>query len=831
MTYTRRFARDRTGWQACWPVAATSLCLVWLYCALTALTLNATQIRDRDFGPYDYHGGFGVVAASPGRASLEPIEAALADVGVSRSFVFLSIQNLTVGLDTHAVALEGRWNAEPLPDRYRLVAGRWPTGPREVAIAGETAAIPGSTRQALGGDLQLDVVGEVEDLFPARHRPTYLLGPGTWESLDPAVVERYQLTEADPVVLWSGPPVGVVAAGLGNTLAALGADRQSPARLERQFRRSVLTADEASAAVPRSWIELVPAGYTLPSFITPVLATALVGSLRRPSLRRRAELLIRLGVTPRPAQAGLIAALALPLLIAALGGCGVGILIFTATKPLLARVADHPLALDLDVLPVTARILLGVLVAVSILPLLVFRTPSVGGAGQIAATANTTADAGASTRRLTINLTDVRQVAAVAMAAGALWCLRLVDDGIAAMWLSGACLVLIMLLSAELLAASRRLLAGHGARGRLAGRLITTQWVRSCFTVAALSALMGGAVGFVVLLAMLRAAVADDARPEVLPGQLMLVDRQVDFLPPSQSTRAAVVNTTLASATDIDVRVLTDFRPGGPSGHFANVAGASGEIFTVPSVEDVETLLGRSLPGAAATALSAGGVLVLADDDGPPQSYPITVTDTERRAMVPGVALHRPALDWLSSAGGLMLTTGADALKLPMQEGPHLYAGLSEQQVATARRELVAAGVDPRTVLVFSDPRPPLTPAALVATTIGLTALAALVLVAATGSGVATLRRQFGRLLAIGLPPRWGRSVLLIQHATLMLAGTAGALLTALVPLWIFSRTAGGQYVLQVPWAQVSALIAAFWAGCLIAVLTSSIRLRPRLEP
>ncbi|MFI8832667.1 hypothetical protein ACIGPN_16710 [Streptomyces afghaniensis] len=96
-----------------------------------------------------------------------------------------------------------------------------------------------------------------------------------------------------------------------------------------------------------------------------------------------------------------------------------------------------------------------------------------------------------------------------------------------------------------------------------------------------------------------------------------------------------------------------------------------------------------------------------------------------------------------------------------------MITGVSDKKAHALQQAVIDAGMDAGAVLIHVEPDDPVPPAALLATAVGLVALALAAVLAATRSQTRILRRYLARLIAVGIPPRWARQVLLCQHAAL----------------------------------------------------------------
>ncbi|EPJ39893.1 hypothetical protein STAFG_3057 [Streptomyces afghaniensis 772] len=204
--------------------------------------------------------------------------------------------------------------------------------------------------------------------------------------------------------------------------------------------------------------------------------------------------------------------------------------------------------------------------------------------------------------------------------------------------------------------------------------------------------------------------------------------------------------------------------------------GQYGSLLAANQPRDVERLTGRRLDPGQTSVLREGGVLVwshAADaPTGPDTRLRLAVRQGDkvlgRTAALPAAALDVDPAEWRTGSDGTMLRATATALDLPIQaRGPVMITGVSDKKAHALQQAVIDAGMDAGAVLIHVEPDDPVPPAALLATAVGLVALALAAVLAATRSQTRILRRYLARLIAVGIPPRWARQVLLCQHAAL----------------------------------------------------------------
>ncbi len=91
------------------------------------------------------------------------------------------------------------------------------------------------------------------------------------------------------------------------------------------------------------------------------------------------------------------------------------------------------------------------------------------------------------------------------------------------------------------------------------------------------------------------------------------------------------------------------------------------------------------------------------------------------------------------------------------------------------------------------------------------------------------MRPTAGQLLANGVPAAWARQSILLQEGLLLLVGASVGLVAGLVPVLLSVPRFGAEWVVSVPWSQMTGLVGACLLGALLTAVVSARRLRPEL--
>ncbi|PJE97678.1 hypothetical protein CUT44_11125 [Streptomyces carminius] len=841
----RRLARSRALARSVAVVFVAALLVMAMFVTLRTLSLSGDQVADGQLGRFDARVGYGSgVVLPPGDDTfVTELRTRVREAGVTGAEVVLSATD--VQLDTtparDVTALETDWAARPYPARYELLSGRWPSRPGEAVVTepDDVRTPAGEILTVLGG-VRLKVVGTADDRSAST--TNLLLGPGTWAGLDPALTEGFPVLGAQPDLTWSGERQRAVVDAF--TAAARsweqdrapdrgGADSGPAESVGRDAVAATLTTrDELSVRPEKTWIEKTPAGYTVPSLLVPAAAVLLLFGMNDRRFRRTTGSLVSVGVPRTVAAAGQVLAALAWALGAALCGALAGVAAGIGGRALISHLRDRPAGplddLTTPVLRLLAVILLTGLAAGAIL-LRSRREASVRPYREDRDAPASEPDSPRPSRLAR----HARHLSAVAA-----WCAVVVyatrvDSPADAMILTGIVTAAVLLVVPDVFGGMLRLLPENGPRRRLVRRRLAADRRRACAALAVLTVLSGASLGYLALLDTLIRTADKQSYPSVLPGQVLLAGHGSDTFPPDEALLRTVERSgAVEGLPRTEVRYL--MAGGADNPRMAVREGSDGSLLAAETSGQVERLLGLRLDRAQASLLRDGGLLVWADESGAPTGRDARVRLTVRQGdevLRGGVELPAATVDpvparWRAGSDGIMLRSTAHALELPIQsQGPVMVTGVSGEQAHALQQAVVDAGMDAGAVLIHVPPEDPVPPAALLATAAGLVLLALAAVLAATRSQTRILRGYLAQLVAVGIPPRWARDVLLCQHGVLLAMSSLLGLVIAVVPSTVLAARISG-FVLSLPWWQLGVLAAAIHLAALLAALHSVRRLR-----
>ncbi|MBD0842374.1 hypothetical protein [Streptomyces sp. TRM68416] len=836
----RRLARSRPLARSVSIVFVAALLVMAMFVTLRTLSLSGEQVADNELGRFGAKVGYGSgVALLPGDDTfVTDLRARLRDAGVTGAEVVLSATDVQLNTTParNVTALETAWTTQPYPERYNLLSGRWPSSPGEVAVTEprDVRTPVGQTLTVLG-DVRLKVVGTVDDR--AADTTNLLLGPGTWAALDPALSTGFPVLNAQMDVMWPGERQSAAVdafTAAARTWAQDTKDNADAAALSQDAHNAVaatlVTRDQLLGRPQKTWIEKTPAGYTVPSLLVPTAAVALVFGLNGRRFRRTTASLTSVGISRTTAAAGpALAALAWSLVAAACGAVA-GLAVGIVARLIVSRLRERPAGPLDDLATPALRLLAVVLVTGLTAAVLLARTRRDGSPRPHRDHDSAPRPGGTFARRAR----DARHLLAVAAwCATAVYATR-VDSPAQAMVLTGILIAAVLLTVPEVFAGMLRLLPEGGPRRRLVRRQLAADRGRACAALAVLTVLFGASLGYVTLLDTLIRTVEKQSYPAVLPGQVLLAGHTSDTYPPGEALlRTADSSGALDGLPRTEVRYLMSDDLDNP--RMAVREGNDGSLLAADSPRDVERLIGRRLDARQTSVLRDGGLLVwshVTDAPAPGNNARLRLAVRQgdkalgRTPELPATAVDVARAEWRTGSDGIMLRTTATALRLPLQaDGPVMVTGVPDTKARALQQAVITAGIDAGAVLIHMEPDDPVPPAALLATAVGLVFLALAAVLAATRSQTRILRGYLARLIAVGIPPRWARQILLCQHGALIAVSTLLGLIIAVVPSAVLAARISGS-VLSVPWWQLAVLAAAIYLAALLAAAHSAHRLR-----
>lgn len=841
----RRLARSRALGRSVAIVFVAALLVMGMFVTLRTLSLSGEQVADRDLGRFGAKVGYSSgVSLAPGDGTfVADLTAEVRETGAEGADVVLSATDVQLNTTParNVTALEAHWTSRPFPERYRLESGRWPSGPSEVAVTepDDVRAPVGSTLKVLG-DVRLKVVGTVDDR--AADTTNLLFGPGTWADLDPALSEGFPVLAAQLDLMWSGDkPDEVVDAftAAARTWAATRGENAheatgAPTSIGRDaVSASLTTREDLTRSPERTWIEKTPAGYTVPSLLVPAAGVLLVFGLNDRRFRRTTASLMSVGVSRRTAAAApTLAALAWSLAAAACGALA-GVAVGLGARVLVSRLRDRPAGPLDDLATPALRLLMVVLLTSLIAGAALARSRRETTTAPLREDETAPADATATPSRAARLARDGRHLLAVAA-----WCAVLlystgVDSPAQAMVLTGIVIAAVLLIVPEVFGGVLRLLPEGGPRRRLIRRQLAADRRRACAALAVLTVLFGASLGYITLLDTLIRTAEKQSYPEVLTGQVLLAGTGSHTFPPSEALlRTVDASGAIDGLPRTEAQFLMDEDADKP--RMASREGDDGSLLAADTPEQIENLLGLRLDSTQTSVLRDGGLLIWADANDAPSGTQTRVRldihqgdkHLGRTGELPVTTVDADPATWRAGSGGIMLRSTADALELPVQpDGPLMVTGVSPDQAHAVQQAVINDGMDAGAVLIHVEPDDPVPPAALLATAAGLVVLALFAILAATRSQTRILRRYLARLIAVGIPPRWARHVLLCQHGALIATSTLLGLVIAVLPSTVLAFQVTG-FVLSVPWWQLGVLATALYLAAFAAALHSAHRLR-----
>jgi len=815
----RRFMRSRSLATSTWLMAAVSATVVALFIGMSALTLSGDQIVEREMGRFAFRSYLGnTLTLTPKNASIAAeIEAtALAGGATAPMVTVTSVDVEPAQVDPPTTWFtEADWERSPFPNRYVLLRGRWPEQPGEVVVAhtsnGSLAELC-EELAVLAGHERFTVVGIVDDRYGDYH--AILAAPGTFASIGEAALRNFPSISAMLTLFWEGSQRQSVIDAVSDFLSReLGQPRDDVA-----LAVAATTQDRSDVSRTRRtpWIERIPASYGIPALLLPFLASLATFGLSQRRLHRSGTLLVALGLPPGRAAKAIGIAVTGWLMASLAAGVAVGAVIGLIARGVLSRF--HLWAQPLSPFPslLDPILRLGISAAAACLVGTVWiRFAVVNRQPSSVPEAPTARPSASRARRYGEH---ARHGAATLAACAAILQTPHVDTAADPMVLAGTIAVGVLLLVPEVVDQAMRLLPNTGPRLRLARQQLVHNRSRTTIAVAALAAVLGLPLGYVILFDAMIKTGQEGLAPDVAPHQVLVSETGGKFQAPTPEVLAVVREQLGVSRPTVQIRYLW-----GEHGPVAVDGSGLGAVLALDTLDDVSRLIGRPLTETEQTVLVDGGMLAWDDREGRERVLvtPTAVGAEEVRLPAVAASLH-PA--WRMSTNGVLLTATAERLGLPIMDGGIVFTDVSDADARAARRAVLDAGLDPRQVVLYETVNP-FVPRAYFTAAAGLMLVVLLCAVAVARAQVLTLRRYLGTLIAIGLTPTWAQQVVLAQNTFFVAVSTVVALALAIPPV-VVTAMVMPNFVLSIPWRVIGVVIAAFYLAVLLATVLSCRQIR-----
>jgi hypothetical protein len=826
----RRLARSRDVVRSSSVVLVVAAFVVTMYIALATLMLSGEQVAARDLGRFAASAGNGSFLIGPGdERAAGALLSDVRSVAPETQLLLYSTGIQLAGAKPREVTLvQMDWRSSPFPGRYRLLQGRWPARPGEVVLtepsdlSGVTGAgEPGDTLPVMGGLVRWKVVGFADDRF--ARTTNVLAAPGTWAALPAAVHERFPVLEAQGTFMWGDARHADLNGGRDgavlNALTAAVEKRQPPEGDPGTVAGSLITRAQLLTRPEKTALARSPAGYTVPSFLLPAVAVLLAFGMNERRHKRTVRSLVSTGIRPVTAVVAAGSAVTAWCVGAAVAGSAVGVGGGFLARAVISRFRDLPAGPIIDLASPFLRLLVVTLAtggaAIGFFTL-AGRVRGQSGTSSTTEPTSTGADAS--------RLTDARHIlAALAWGAGIVVVGRL-DSPADAMVLTGALTVAMLLSLPDLIRALVAVLPEAGPRQRLARRQFDADRRRMTALVAVLTVLLGCGLGFVTLIDTLSRTLDAQSYPDALPGQLIVADRSsINTQPPKEVLAKLDSSTVLTHRPQQQLHFVATVREG-----------VDHNVIVVDSVSKAAQLADHPLSRRQVAVLNQGGILLWSDADPPATDRTdLAVKDVQaervvtRASALPTASVPVATSGWRAGSDGMILMGTAQRFRMPMTDGCMLYTGLSDDEARGVQRSLTAAGLDAKTVQIYTRPAPAVPSAALAVTAIGLLIITLLTTVVAVHGQIRVLRRYLGQLVTIGISPSWARHVLIYQLTAAIVLATVLGLVIATVPTVLLAYRISG-FLISIPWEQLIVLLVTLYAALLLTGLRAARRLSPR---
>lgn len=795
---------------------------------VAATNLSPAQTRDRDFGRFDAFAGYGTIQICPGNyGPTGGVLRAARAAGVQEAAVNITAPDFYVsGLDAPKARFnEAAWDTHPFPARYQVLNGRWPAKAGEVAVSGDDKARVGDALRVYASD-PLEVVGVVDDLY--SRQPVVLAGPGTWGNLSSTLADRYVSMRGQPVFTWRGGDNEKVQAAMSRSIERAKPGEACASVDPASFDESFGAAPHKESARALPWAEKLPLAYSTPLALLPSL-TALLALVASDKRRRRLEKVgDALGLPRTMLSVPHFASTLVWAVVAVIIGFFAGLIVMRVAQPLAASAAGRPVDLNVDFWPTLLQYVAvfagsGTVGALAFLRRSEVRDRTVSVPGETPARS----------RRFRLPIAEARRLAALASVCWAVAKATSVTQPGELLTATTAAMIAVLFLLPDLLDAVLR-----PRRQRAWDRTIAYERLRAnrgsaIASVCAVAITTGITFGYLVLLQSWLQSAEGDRPPAVASGEVLITDRASNLFDPPDAAVQKVRSTLPVHARNVELEWSLDVTENGDLIDSLSLDDDIKPFFVASDVWAAQLIVGHELTQAEQAMLSDGGALVWQGSSAAGKPGDDTIVRVGSSGSVsyrgPKSATARttqvPAAEWRYSAGGVMLRAAFAGDAIPTESGAILYAGVSAADVKDIRRVVEQAGVDPDTVLTFRASSRVVPALVLPGLAVALAALNFLLCAAATWSTARESRSLTSALIAIGVPPRRGRRIILWQCLVLNAVALGVGFALAAIPVIGIPLLLPG-YEVSVPWTDIATLGAAIAIGMIASTLLATTRLR-----
>lgn len=230
--------------------------------------------------------------------------------------------------------MEYDWSAPPLPDRYALREGTWPSALDQAVVSPRAGYRIGDSVAAFGGREILRVVGIAEDR--SNQNGVIVFGfPSQWRSWSiPDAASLYPNSAANVEVFWSGAPRATAVSTLSQAIGS------SPLSIDQSIQDRAQLAN-AHRDIPSV---LLPITGLAPLLLVPVVVGLAVGAIFGSWNSRARSQLFMLGIPGHMSNRAIGLASAASVAIGWTVACIVGSLLGIGVRPILDLLLPYELA-------------------------------------------------------------------------------------------------------------------------------------------------------------------------------------------------------------------------------------------------------------------------------------------------------------------------------------------------------------------------------------------------------------------------------------------------------------------------------------------------------
>ncbi|MDO4253745.1 MAG: hypothetical protein Q4C81_01140 [Kocuria sp.] len=342
--------RNRRHWGGIVALVLLVAILTVLFLVTSATRLTPTQQTEANLGDAMYMVSAPGDQCAPSECDIAAdMTHSLESLGATKIRTTSSASKISLeGTDDHAPTVhlsEADWTHDFHPEAYRLVEGRWPSSPEEVAVTDDsTLGLGLGSKTSFYGHTPVTVVGVVDVIY-IPSQTSMLIAPGGIDRIYSDLKSqgnRYATPDVQTEIRWDGPGLADAVPELATVVAQTQNLDQDAARSSLQ--QSATERDESSRP-PWDWFFNTPALWgILPVCVVTFIMGVIAVLPNRDVARRITHQLSLVGISDTTTTFMVTCYRLLLLGLAVLSGTVIGYGLSLAARPPLEKIVGHALS-------------------------------------------------------------------------------------------------------------------------------------------------------------------------------------------------------------------------------------------------------------------------------------------------------------------------------------------------------------------------------------------------------------------------------------------------------------------------------------------------------